>query len=66
MLLKKVPRGSFTSVCLIKVDLSQQASPYMFTAHFLFMLTLLTGLLLLDFSLPVFWGFFSIPGMRIN
>lgn len=39
---KKVPSDSFTSVCLIKVNLSQQAGPYMFNAHFLFMLTLCT------------------------
>ena len=33
---KKVPFDGFTSVCLIKVDLSQQAGPYMIIARFLF------------------------------
>lgn len=36
------PFDSFTSVCLINVDLSQQAGPYMIIARFLFMLTLST------------------------
>lgn len=39
---KKAPSDSFTSVCVIKADLSQQTGPYMFSAHFLCMLTLST------------------------